>query len=299
MAELTDNPNGIAFDVFTEYRRVGTNRLLCYDLEVPSGAPGEHGDALAALRSLINKHQLLGLTYLLQEMGYEDGDRVTLAELLAVDPEEIDRAPAFDVADIEREIRMLEYGVGALEPGDVLKVTRVKSGEIDEPDRGVVRDVSHDDYFGHRAEITWNGHTYSVLENNDDHAVRIGRGNMMSRVHDIQPVDPDDVDDETLLEVRERVLESVSVDEQAESLEVDVEKTWQTSGAVEADRATDLHARVRVSGPLLDEPVSVHCRNVFDFGWTASVEADLDDDVEAVVTAAARNNSPIPTGPRL
>jgi len=94
-------------------------------------------------------------------------------------------------------------------------------------------------------------------------------------------------------------MESVEVDDQARSYEVTTERTWETSGAVEADRASDLHAEVTVDGPDLDDPVTVHCRNVFDFGWTATVKADLDEETAAAVSRAVRNNSPIPTRVRL
>jgi hypothetical protein len=109
------------------------------------------------------------------------------------------------------------------------------------------------------------------------------------------------LNDDELLDVREDVMESMEADQRASAYDVTVERTWETSGAVEADLARDLHAEVTVDGPALDDPVAVHCRNVFDFrpGWTASIKRDLDEDVAAVVRRAARNNSPIPTGVRL
>lgn len=133
----------------------------------------------------------------------------------------------------------------------------------------------------------------------DNGQLRIGRAGGYSPVRELDiHRDPGEISDEQL-EIRGEVMESAKVDEQVQLYDVSVERTWETSGAVEAERASDLHAKVTVNGPDLDDPVTVHCRNVFDFGWTATVEANLDEETSTIIRRAARNNSPIPTGVRL
>lgn len=220
----------------------------------------------------------------------DEGDRLTLGELL--------ERNGLTVDDIEREHRLSEFDPTTLSVGDVVEVERLHNGDPGGPKRGVVREIKPaGDFQPARAEIVWdNGRTWSTLRN-DEGELRVGRGNMMQKVYDIRVVDAVDAS-EDLIEIRERLVDSKALDERASELDVEVKREWTESGG-EADRATDRHARVTVSGGPLDEPVTVHCRNIFDAGWTATVEADLDEETEALVTRAARNNSPIPTAPRL
>jgi len=220
--------------------------------------------------------------------GYELDEQLTLHEY-------VDDWHAIDARDIATEAQLAHLEIEAdLSVGDVVTVANGRRREDLTERQGVVRDL---DESG--AEITWDGYNWSKLKRDSDGQLRVGRAGGYSPVRDLEiKRDPAEIDDE-LLDVREDVMDSLEVDQQARSYGVTVERTWKTSGAVEADRASDLHAEVIVDGPGLDDPVTVHCRNVFDFGWTASVDDDLDEDVEAAVKRAARNNSPIPTGMRL
>jgi hypothetical protein len=222
--------------------------------------------------------------------GYEPGDTLSLHEY-------IDEWHAIDARDIAEEIQLAELELKAdLSVGDIMTVANGRYRDDLTERQGVIRDL---DESG--AEITWDGHNWSQLKRDGDGQLRVGRAGGYSPVRDLEiHRDPAGIDDE-LLDVREDVMESMEVDQRASAYDVTVERTWETSGAVEADLARDLHAEVTVDGPALDDPVAVHCRNVFDFrpGWTASIKRDLDEDVAAVVRRAARNNSPIPTGVRL
>lgn len=212
-----------------------------------------------------------------------EGDRLTLGDLL-------DRN-GLTVDDLERERRLRAFDVTNLSLGNVVEIRHLDAGNPGTVRRGVVRDIrAGDEWLPARAKLTWDGRTWSSLENTDG-TVRVGRSNMMSEIHDLRVLDPDEID-EDLQRVRDDVLASAELDADADACEVTVEKTWQSSAEGGHD---DHHATVTVDGPMLDAPVSVHCRNLFDAGWTASVEADLEGETEAVVLRAARNNSPIPT----
>lgn len=300
-----DNPQNAKFEIETTRSLMGTNRITKYRLEA---IDDENADLATALESLNSKRNNSQLQHILNDMDLEDGDEITLGDILdhEHDPEASTyrdlSTPSFDADDVVDELRLVRFDPGALSVGDVIEVTRID----DDPKRGVVREVTPaDDVSPTRAEITWDGHASTGLENGDPEdrrgfqAVRCGRGNMMHKIEDIRAVSLEDVEDEDLLDVRERVLEAADISRQAEALTVETDKSWSESGGVKADRASDLHARLSVSGQLLEEPVTVHVRNIFDAGWTASVEAELDEDLEEVVVAAARNNSPIPTGVRL
>lgn len=292
---MTVNTEDIELEIEGKSFRTGTSggRRL-----VPTVVDGdeEAEQALDLAQRAISKlrtHQ--GIKHKLDD----EGDQMTLADLL--------ERNGLDASEIERERKLSEFDVEALAVGDIVEVEKLHNGEPQEPKRGVVRDVDlANDMFGARAEVTWDGYMYSILEGAADDEQRItgydearlGRGNSMGQIYDIRVVDPDDVDDEELLAVRERAIDSAELDDEAEELDVETEKEWERSSGAE-DEGTDLHAKVTVDGPGLDEPVTVHCRNIFDAGWTASVEADLDDETERRVIRAARNNSPIPTGPRL
>lgn len=301
-------PAEITYEVYTETNRIGMGTTTDRKLRPLPDAPDEHADLVIALKALLKKRRCTQLRHLLRKMGLEEGDRVTLAAILGADVDD-GRGPDFDAADLERELRLVNYDPSDLSVGDVVEVTRMDSnaGTPGEPRRGVVRAVHPaSTVSGATAHVEWTTNTWSTLEGREDsnggrrhvYSVRLGRMNMMGEVHDIEEVAPKDVVDEELLQLRESILESAEIDEAAEELDVEEGESWTTS-AGEAARATDLHARVTVSGPLLDEPVTVHCRNLFDAGWTASVEADLDAETEWIVLAAARNNSPIRTGVRL
>lgn len=220
--------------------------------------------------------------------GYELDDQLTLHDY-------IDDWHAIDARDVTVEAELVNLEIETdLSVGDVVTISNGRHRDDLTERQGVVRDVDESS-----AEVTWDGYSWSALIRDDDGQLRIGRAGGYSPVRSLKTHhDPDEIDDE-LLEVRENVLESAEVDEQAKSYDVMVERTWETSGAVEADRASDLHAEITVDGPGLDNPVTVHCRNVFDFGWTASIDVDLDAEIAEVVKQAARNNSPIPTGVRL
>jgi len=276
-------------------RGTGTGRQtsteVVVDLDPDADAESEQWDQWQQVVQRAGDHQL---THYKNHMwppegeGYEPGDQLTLHEY-------IDDWHAIDARDVATEAELADLEIGtALSVGDVVTVANGRHRDDLTERQGVIRDV---DESG--AEITWDGHNWSALKRDGDGQLRVGRAGAYSPVRELEAHrDLGEITDD-LLDVREDVMDSLEVDQQARSYEVTVERTWETSGAVEADRASDLHAEVTVGGPELDDPVTVHCRNVFDFGWTASVDGDLNDDVEAVVKRAARNNSPIPTGVRL
>jgi len=220
--------------------------------------------------------------------GYELDNQLTLHEY-------INEWHAIDARDVANEAELASLEIGAdLSVGDVVTVANGRHRDDLTERQGVIRDVDESE-----AEITWNGHSWSRLKRDSDGQLRLGRAGGYSPVRNLEVhCDPEEINDE-LLNPREDVMESMEVDKQARSYDVTVERTWKASGAVEGDRASDLHAEVTVGGPELDDPVTVHCRNVFDFGWTATVKCDLDEDTAAAVKRAVRNNSPIPTKVRL
>jgi hypothetical protein len=219
--------------------------------------------------------------------GYEPGDTLSLHEY-------IDEWHCIDAAEVLNEAEIAQVSPADFEVGNIVEIER----EDRDPKRGVIMSVSDADDVEPSAEVYWDSHSYSLLTLIDG-VPRIGRMGNYGHIKQIELVDDLSAVGDDLTDLRERAIDSAAVDEQAGELSVDVEKTWEASGAVEGDRATDLHPRVTVSGPLLDEPATVHCRNVFDFGWTATIEGNLNEDTAAVVKRAARNNSPIPTGVRL
>jgi len=217
---------------------------------------------------------------------YELGDTLSLHEY-------IDDWHCIDAAEVVDEAEIARVSPADFAPGDVVEIER----EHSDPKCGVIMSVSDADDGEPSAKVHWDSHASSVLTRVDG-VPRIGRMGGHERLEQIELVDDLSAIDDDLADLRERAIESAAVNERADKLSVDVRKTWETGGAVKASRATDLHARVTVSGPLLDDPVTVHCRNAFDAGWIASVEADLDSETEDIVVAAARTNSPIPTGVR-
>jgi len=220
--------------------------------------------------------------------GYEEGDRLTLREY-------INEWHAIDAGDVASEAELAELELETdLSVGDFVTVANGRHRDDLTERQGVIRDVEKSG-----AEITWDGHSWSKLRRDDDGQLRVGRAGGYSPVRDLEVhSDPAEIADE-LSDVRENVIESMEVDQQASAYDVAVERTWETSGTVEAERASDLHAEVTVDGPGLTDPVTVHCRNAFDFGWTANIKGDLDEDTAAAVKRAVRNNSPIPTGVRI
>jgi hypothetical protein len=225
-----------------------------------------------------------------EHQGYEAGDAITLHDL-------IDEWHAIDARDVAREADLADLDIDDdLSVGDIVTVVNGRRRDELTERQGVVRDI------GERgAEITWDGRNWSKLKRDDDGQLRIGRavagGYSPVRNLDVHS-DPDDVDDD-LLEAREAAIESAEIDRRADAYDVTTEQTWKGGSSVEASRASDLHAELTVDGPGLEGPVSVHCRNVFDFGWTATIKDDLDEETAALVRRAARNNSPIPTEVRL
>ena len=221
--------------------------------------------------------------------GYELDNQLTLHEY-------INEWHAIDARDVAKEAQLADLEIETdLSVGDVVTVVNGHHRDDLTERQGVIHDVNESS-----SEITWDSrHNWSKLKRDGDSQLRVGRAGSYSPVRDLEVHrDPAEINDE-LLDIREVVMESMEVDQQARSYDVTVERTWETSGVVEADRASDLHAQVTVDGPELDDPVTVHCRNVFDFGWTATIECDLDEDTAAVVKRAVRNNSPIPTRVRL
>jgi hypothetical protein len=306
------NPSEITYEVYTEKDRPGRRGITRRKIRPLNDDADKHDQIGTAIRSLLNKRRCIQLTHLLRHIDRTDGDTVTLHEILTASSEDIKdhREPDFGLEDINRELKLTDLDPSTLEPGRLIEVTRMKpnEGEPSDPKRGVVRETYEPTrHTGGRAEILWKSRNYSFLEGRHSttdpikhrHSVVVGRANMMGKVYDVQMLDPDETDDEELLGLRDSVLEALETKREAEEYEVSEESTWKSS-AGEGNRATDLHARVTVSGPALSDPITVHCRNIWDFGWTATIEADgLDEDTERVVKAAVRENSPIPTGTRL
>ena len=268
-----------------------TNTELVVDLDPDANVEPEQWEQWRAIVQRAGDYQL---THYKNHMWPPEGEGYELDEQLTLH-EYINDWHAIDARDVAKEAELadLEIGTG-LSVGDVVTVANGRHRDDLTERHGVIRDV---DESG--AEITWDGHNWSKLKRDGDGQLRVGRAGGYSPVRDLEVTrDSAEINDE-LLDVRKDVMESMQVDQQARSYDVTVERTWETSGAVEADRASDLHAEVTVDGPELDDPVTVHCRNVFDFGWTASIEGDLDEETAAAVKRATRKNSPIPTGVRL
>lgn len=309
---MTIKPDEIAFEVHEEEVRTGMNTITRRTLHPLNDAPDDHSDIITALHALIDKRRCIQITHLLREFGLEDGDTITLERILQETPENVktDRAPDFTAEDFERELKLTHFDPSDLAIGTIVEVTRIETNEggPGELKRGIVRDThAATRNRGSRAEIDWGNGTWSMLEGRETengsrqsiYSVLLGRSNMMGQVHDVQILSPDAVTDSNLLEVRERILEAAEIKEEAGEYEVAEKKSWR-SNTGESERGSDLHARVAVSGPALSNPVTVHCRNVWDFGWTATVEDDsLDKKTTQIIKAAARENSPIPTGTRL
>jgi hypothetical protein len=219
--------------------------------------------------------------------GYEVGDQLTLHEY-------IDNWHAIDASDIATEAKLADIDFQTdLSVGNIVTVTNGRYRDDLTERQGVIRDVDESS-----ADITWDGHKGRPLTRHEGQLM-LGPSGMYSPVRELKIHDESDNISDELLEVRENVIESAEVDQQASSYDVAVERTWETSGGVEAEGASDLHAEVTVDGPKLDSPVTVHCRNIFDFGWTASIPDEIDEKTAKVIRRAARNNSPIPTGVRL
>jgi len=222
----------------------------------------------------------------------DEGDRLTLGELL----ERNDLA----VADVLREQKLADVDPTDFQVGDIVELTTLHNGDPKTAKRGVIREIDEgDDHNDATAKVDY-GNSYDYLKNDQNGVLRAGRWAMgvgFSAVYDVETGDPETADDD-LQAMRADALESAELDEAAAELDVEVERTWTTSGG-ESNRETDEHARVTVSGDALEDPVVVECTNIFEAGWGANVDADLDDDTEALVIRAARNNSPIATGTRL
>jgi len=276
-------------------RGTGTGRQTSTELVVePDSAADVDSEEWKQWRTIVQRAGHHQFTHFKDHMwppegeGYEEGDRLTLHEY-------INEWHAIDAGDVASEAELAELELETdLSVGDFVTVANGRHRDDLTERQGVIRDVEES-----RAEITWDGHSWSTLRRDDDGQLRVGRAGGYSPVRDLEVhPDPAEIADE-LSDVRENVMESMEVDQQANTYDVAVERTWETSGAVEADRASDLHAEVTVDGPGLTDPVTVHCRNAFDFGWTANIKGDLDEDTAAAVKRAVRNNSPIPTGVRL
>lgn len=226
-----------------------------------------------------------------EDAGYEAGDDIGLHDL-------IDEWHALDAHDVATEAELADLDLGSdLVVGDIVTVTSGRHSDDYTEREGVIRDIDDDG----RAEITWDGHTWSVLKHDDSGQLVVGRGGGYAPVRALEIADgPEDVDDpDEIEEIVEDVREQADIAAKASTLDVAHGKQWTTGSATEASRGSDLHAEVVVDGPALDEPVECHLRNVFDVGWTCSIRADLDEQTAAVVRQAAREDSPIPTGVRL
>ncbi len=290
--QMTDEEiRSIEFEIKGETFRSGTSkgRRLVPEVTPPSEEAQHWVDIAGTVIKLLRTGA--GIQHRLDN----EGDKMTLGELL-------DRND-LSVDDLRRESRLsnidpLEY----FSVGDVVTLQEELNGEPQPPKRGVVSELRSDDILSDVAKVKWLGGGVGYYESNienKDGKVRVGRVPMMGRVYDVKIEDLDSVTDEEILELRESIFESIDVDEKAATLTVEIEKKWESSAAIEDSNAKDHHAELTVSGDLLEESVTVSCRNIFDAGWVANVEANLDDDLEAVVLRAARNNSPIPTGIRL
>jgi len=286
MSEMTDADEirSITLEVNGETFQSGTSTGLRL---VPTvvGESEAAGEWVALAQETISRERTgAGIKHALDE----EGDRLTLGNLL-------DRND-LSVADLRRLRDLHEFDVAGLAVGEVVTWEDLRNGESQETRRGVVSDIETDTVSGTvSATVRVGDHEWTTIETQADGPVRIGRRNMMGEVHDLRVVDKSDLDDE-LTTVREQVRDSAGVDEAAEECTVTVEET----GAESSAEGTDHHATVMVEGPLFDAPVTVHCRNVFDGGWVASVQGtDLDERAERVAIRAARHNSPIPTEVRL
>lgn len=292
---MIENPDAVTIEIGGETFRSGTSKGRRLVAEVVDGPEGSER-AVELAHAAADK---LRTGKWIRHKYDEEGDVLTLADLL--------ERNEIDIDDIERELKLREFDVEQLSAGSVVEVERIHNGEPQDPKRGVAFEVNPpDEYFGARAQIYWDGWTYSYLEGVTPpeakrkypfDELRLGRGNMMGELYDIRVIDVDEVTDEDLLSVRERAIESAQTDDKAEALTVTEESTWTTEAE---GNNTDHHAKVTVSEGMLDEPVTVKCRNIFDGGWVANiVDADLDEEIENAVIRAARNESPIPTGVRL
>jgi hypothetical protein len=197
------------------------------------------------------------------------------------------------VDDLRTQKKVSEVDIIAdLAVGDVLTLTD-HSGDR----TGVVRELKDGDSSGPisfppRAEILWDdGWSWSVLEKKDNE-LRLGRAGMMSKVYDLTAEDPATVSDD-IQDIREQALESDRLDQRIDESDLEVvdSKSW--------ERGRDLIGKLTVTGGPIDDTVTVTCRNVFDAGWVASVEADVDEDTNELLTRFARHNSPVSTGVRM
>jgi len=277
-------------------RGTGTSRQtsteLVVDLDPSANVDPEQWEQW---REIVQRAGDYQLTHYKHHMWPPEGEGYELEEPLTLH-EYINDWHAIDARDVAKEAQLADLEIETdLSVGDVVTVVNGHHRDDLTERQGVIHDVNESS-----SEITWDSrHNWSKLKRDGDSQLRVGRAGSYSPVRDLEVHrDPAEINDE-LLDIREVVMESMEVDQQARSYDVTVERTWETSGVVEADRASDLHAEVTVDGPELDDPVTVHCRNVFDFGWTATIECDLDEDTAAVVKRAVRNNSPIPTRVRL
>lgn len=225
-----------------------------------------------------------------------EGDELTLGEL-------IDRNN-LTVEAIIRQRHLNDFDIQEqLSQGDFIKAIKLRNGDPQDPEYGVVKEVSESFKGNARSKIS----VLTAGKRNEQ--IRRSKGkllmgipNMMDQLYDFTVLSKDDdkVTDE-LREHKKQVHESIEKDEKAENLSVEVESEWTTSGAVEAERASDQHAKLRIKGDILEEPVTVKVRNAFDIGWTAHIEDehDLTEEQESIVKRAARKNSPFTTNMRM
>lgn len=276
-------------------RGTGTGRQTNTELVVsPDPNKDVATDTWELWRSIVQRAGEYQLTHYKNHMwppegkDYEQGDQLTLHEY-------INEWHAIDARDVATEADLAAIRIETdLAVGDIVTVSNGRHRDNQTKRNGVVREISDTG-----AEITWDGWAWSKLYHDDNGQLRIGRAGGYSPVRELTIHDVAEIVDDKLLEVRKNTLESADTDQRANEYTVTVEDTWETTGAVEAERASDLHAKLTIDGPGLDTAVTVHCRNAFDIGWTASIDADLDEKTSTVVKRAARNNSPIPTQVRL
>lgn len=286
----TDDMRDIEIEIGGKTFRSGTStgRRL-----VPKPVSGSETDAHwieMARRAVRNQTDSPGLVSRLEDYGGdEEGDRVTLGELL-------DRR-GLNCDDLRREHQLDEFDVGDLDVGDVLVIETYGNDGVRDPKQVVVRSV-RDGVDGPVATIPQLGSlTHSKPKYGRLYAGPVGH---YSTVHDIRKLAPESEEvTEEAREERARLLRNADLDEQAADLSVETKRTWTRSGG----EGSDHYAVVSVSGPEIDYegPVLVELSNLFDAGFVSSIESpdDLDEDSKKLAIRAARNNSPIPTGIRM
>jgi len=224
-----------------------------------------------------------------------EGDELTLGEL-------IDRN-GITVEDLKRQRRLNEFKIDRqLVMGDFVKVVKLHNGEPQNPQYGVVQDIINRQTEDKKtAKISLKSGPSEILESKDN-KLRMGPATMLSRIYDFQIINRDnEAVDEQLETIYDDIHRSKAIDDEAGKLSVSVLNRWKGGSSVEAPRGNDLHAKIKVTGKDLNEPVHVHCRNLFDAGWTASIEGnpEIEDYMKEIVIRAAKNNSPIPTHIRM